>query len=310
MSTYNPYILSLALEDFQFEIKNWSGRIHENIEDLQYALRLGAEATSNMRSMVTYVQAECDTDKELVDESQQAIIESRAHLDEQSKAITQWEKHVDYVSETVHKHRRYWEDELAEAGTWVSDATHALSAAKKQLDKCRSEYERAKRAYDNAAENDKNTRYESQQLQAAEDRLVTAIADHNAAQIELARANARREACEGAVNIVQSAVEQLQNTRSILQDVYRSYGEAESAQSSAESLQQDAYTAHQQETKLVEQAHSNTSQAEEAISTASLHMSRILGIEQEAHAYADGATSAIAHRVDRLRMLDFPDLSI
>ncbi len=310
MSKYNPYVLSLALEDFQFEVRSWTSRMRESVADLQYELRLGAEATSKMRSLVTHVQEECETDTQLVAESDRAVAESRMELDQQSQKISRWEKYLDQQSDAINKHRRYWEIELEDAGAWVSEASTALNVARTQLDKAKSEYYRAERAYETAREKDESTTYEARQLQAAREKLSIATTQFNLAQIELDRANARKEACGEAVSLVREAFDQHMHAKAILNDVYQSYGEADSAQTAAESLQQDAIVANTEERNLADQAHANTTQAETEISTASLHMNRIINLEQESYTYADGAIGAIGHRVDKLRMLDFTDLSI
>jgi hypothetical protein len=308
---FNPYVLGLAIDDFRFEIKNWTYRIREYVSDARYELNNVAELSNRMRDKVTYVQGETDKDTEQVSEYGGFVSDSRAVLNKKSALIGNWDKYMQKVDSIVSQHKLHWEQELSSAQRWVSDAQRAVDVAQARVDKARYELQNAIDAYNRAARDDKrNTTSEERRLSEARREAELALALLASAQADLMSAVARADSCKKALGVIKEATAKVIEANGTLNDVYRSYGESDSAQTLAETMQYEAGNANIQEISATESAHSHASHAEQDVADATQLFNKIVGYEQESQSRSDSAIRAMEYRIEKLQMLDYPDLTV
>ena len=314
MSRYNPYVISLAIEDFRFEITNWINRIREFIQDLRYEFRLVQESVRQLHAVVANVRSETDTDTAQVQELQQHVTESRTNLNARNQEISAWEKYITELSKNVQDHRNYWETELSAALTWVSDAYRILQVAEGRLTAARDKLYEAERSleaalnYRDSEGKRQSTSYEERAVNEARREYNQAQSEYEQAQYEYNRAVARQNSCQAALNTIASAEEKLEAVHETLNHVWSSYNEADDSQSQAESSMSDAISTNKKEIAATQQAESNVAQASEQIDAGEVLLNQIYQDNQIAYTNANGATRMMDHRLEKLRMLDIPDL--
>lgn len=314
MSRYNPYILSIAIEDFMFEIKNWTNRIREYLQDMRYEFRLVQESVRQMHDVVANVRSETDIDTQTVQDYTQKVTESRTTLDAKNHEINAWEKYIAEVNKNIQDFKSYWNAELSAALTWVSDALRSLQVAEYNLNTARDELYAAEKRLETARDyrdsegKRQNTSYEENNVRKAQEKYNDAHRKYIEAKNEHNRAIARQNSCQEALNTIALAEQQLVTVDNTLNNVQSSYREADDSQSQSESSMSEATSTNQQEISVTEHAESSVAQASEQTNAGEALLNQTHQDEQLAYSNADGAIRTMDWRIEKLRMLDIPDL--
>lgn len=324
MSSQDPRVVAIALEDLLQELGVWSIRASQSLAEAVYTQRQAKERTERMWHQACIVMDQAKRDEELVAEllsdAATMVEKSLVGKDDADQTLEACDQAVQVATRT----RDFWDEQLQIALAWLERAEARLARALAEYESARNAYYYAERELEraisryNACRNNperKNCNSEASAVNAAQDalqqaayRLQLAEAEVMAAREEVEAARARVQCCSNAVDMANRAVNLATQGYSEAQHAVNS---VERSLEFANAASQHAYFAKETATEEMEAAEAMTAVTREAISftdEANTRLTNADRLEEAAQRYARGGTYEIRHRLTSLYLLNRPDL--
>ncbi|HEX7333180.1 MAG TPA: hypothetical protein VF290_16870 [Pyrinomonadaceae bacterium] len=324
MSSHDPRVVSIALEDLLQELGTWSVRASQLLAEAAYAQRQYREITERTWHQACIVMDHAKQDEELV---ANLLTDTAAMVDQSSTGKDNAEltlKASDKALQTATATLEFWQEQLQLALAW-------LQRAEARLARALAEYESAKRAYEsaqwdlehahsryNACRNNRertNCDAEARAVRAAQEalhqaayRLQLAEAELIAAREEVAAARARVQCCSNAVDAATKAVGLAKEAYSEAQHAVNS---VERSLEFAHSASQHANFASDTVAQELNAAEAMQTVAREAVSLkdeADTRLTNADRAEESAQRHAKGGMYEMRHRLTALYLVNRPDL--
>jgi chromosome segregation ATPase len=324
MSSHDPRMVAIALEDLVQELGVWSIRASQSLAEALYTQRQAKERTERMwhQACIVMDQAKQDDERvaELLSDTAAMVEKSLVGKDDAGLTLEACDRAVQVATST----RDFWDEQLQIALEWLKRAEARLARALAEYESARSAYYYAERELEraisryNACRNDperKNCNSEANAVNAAQDalqqaayRLQLAEAEVMAAREEVEAARARVQCCSNAVEVADQAVNLSAQAYSEAQHAVNS---VERSLEFANAANQHAYAAKETATEEMQMAEAMGAVTREAISLtdeANTHFTNADRLEEAAQRYAKGGTYEMRHRLTSLYLLNRPDL--
>lgn len=324
MSSTDPRVIAIALEDLSLEMRSWSVRAGQTLEASSYIQRQAKEVAERALQRASIVLDEARQDEEhvlgvcsAVDALLGECLEGR---DVAAITLGQAERTLDDATSTL----EHWEAELRKALAWLARAKARLARAIAEYRAAQWAFEQAERALERAQSryqscvNDKNRsncNSEARDVNSAQDELRSAayrlqLAEQEviAAQAEVDEAQARVDCCSNAVGFSKQAVGVARAAESEAQQALNS---AERSLEFAQAAEQAALVAKEKVGEEVAAAEQMLAVTRGAVSTtdeAATHLAAADAAEESAQRYARGAGHELEHKLQLLHQLNRPDL--
>ena len=324
MSSHDPRVVAIALEDLLQELGVWSVRVSQSLAEAVYAQRQSRERGERMWQEACIVMDQAKQDEELVAEllSDTATMVDKSVTGKNDAELTL--ETCDKALEVATSTRDFWHKQLQIALAWLARAEARLARALAEYESARNAYQYAQRELDraisryNACVNDRerrNCNSEANAVNAAQEalqraayRLQLAEAEVIAAREEVAAARARVQCCSNAVDAATQAVNLATEAFSEAQHAVNS---VERSLEFANAASQHAYFAKDSAAEEMEAAEAMTTVTREAISLmdeANARLTNADRLEESAQRYAKGSMYEVRHRLTALYWLNRPDL--
>ncbi|MFL6282062.1 MAG: hypothetical protein ACJ74Q_02715 [Pyrinomonadaceae bacterium] len=324
MSSIDPRVIAIALEDLSLEMRSWSARASQTLEASSYIQRQAKESVERAihRASVLLDEARQDEERVLgVCAAVDALLgECRNGRDIAAVTLGQAERALDDATSTL----EHWEEELRKALAWLARAEARLERALVEYDRALRAFEQAQAALERARSryqsclNDKNRsncNSEANAFNSAQDevrsaayRLQLAQEEVNAARAEVAAARARVQCCTNAVELATRAQSVARAAESEAQQALNS---AERGLEFAQAAEQAALVAKEkvgEEVAAAEQMLAVTRSAASTTDEAAAHLVAADTAEESAQRYARGTGHELEHKLQLLHQLNRPDL--
>lgn len=324
MSSYDPHIIAVALEDLLQEIRLWAARASQTLAAASYIQRQAKETAERALHRAAVLLDEAQQDEERVIKINSAVnsllAECHVGRDEALGTLDQARLEREAATETL----EFWEDELRKALAWLARAEARLARAISEYELAQTAFGQAKWELDRAESryracmNDKarsSCQREARALNAAQEnlhiaahRLQMAEIEVNAARAEVAAARARVQCCSSAVRYATQAVNVAQEAESQAQQAVNS---AERGLEFAQAAEQGVLAAKEKVTEELEAAEQMMTVTRSAVSMtdeAATHLALADKAEESAQRYARGADHELEYRLQLLHQLNVPDL--
>lgn len=324
MSSTDPRVIAIALEDLSLEMRSWSVRAGQTLEASSYIQRQAKEVAERALQRASIILDEAQQDEQHVIGVCAAVDallgECRNGRDVAAVTLGQAEQALDDATSTL----AHWESELRKALAWLARAEARLARALAEYDSAVRAFEQARAALERAQSryqsclNDKNRSNcngEASAVNSAQDevrsaahRLQLAEAEVNAARAEVAAARARVQCCTNAVEFATRAQGVAQAAESEAQQALNS---AERSLEFALAAEQAALVAKEKVGEGVAAAEQMLAVTRGAVSTmdeAATHLAAADAAEASAQRYARGAGHELEHKLQLLYQLNRPDL--
>ena len=324
MSSHDPRVVAMALEDLVQELGVWSVRAGQSLAEAVYTQRQAKERTERMWHQACIVMDQAKQDEELVAGllSDTATIVDKSLTGKNDADLTL--EACDHAFQVATSTRDFWDEQLQEALAWLERAEARLALALAEYESARSAYHYAERELAraisryNSCLNDRerrNCNSEASAVNAAQDalqraayRLQLAEAEVIAAQEEVAAARARVQCCTNAVDAATRAVnlgaEALSEAQHAVNSVERSLEFAQAASQHA-SFAKDAAVAEMHAAELMITV---TREAVSLTDEAHVRLTNADRLEESSQRYIKGSIYEIRHRLTALYLLNRPDL--
>jgi exonuclease VII small subunit len=324
MSSHDPRVVVIALEDLLQELGIWSVRASHSLAEASYVQRQAREIVERQWHNACVVMDQAKQDEELVANllTDTATMVDQATTGKDIAELTLAAS--DEALQAATATREFWEEQLQIALAWLERAEARLARALAEYESARRAYEhaqweleRAQSRYNACLNNRERTNCdgEARAVRAAQEalhraayRLQMAEAEVIAAQEEVAAARARVQCCSNAVDAATQAV-------SVATDAY---SEAQLAVNSVERSLEFAHAANQhacfasdtvvQEMNAAEAMRTVTREAISFTDEAATRLTNADRAEESAQRHARGGMYEIQHRSTALYLLNRPDL--
>lgn len=324
MSSYDPRIIAIALEDLLQEIRLWAARASQTLTAASYIQRQAQETAQRALHRAAVLLDEAQQDEERVIKISTAaaslLAECQVGRDEALSTLNHAHAELEAATETL----EFWEEELRKALAWLERAEARLARAIREYELARTAFDQAQwelnraEARYRACMSDKDRsncdrearalRSAQEDLQIAAHRLQMAEAEVHAAQIEVDTARARVQCCSNAVHYATQAVNVAQEAEAQAQQAVNS---AERGLEFAQAAEQGALAAKEKvadELEAAEQMMTVTRDAVSMTDEAATHLALADNAEESAQRYARGAEHELEYRLQLLYQLNVPDL--
>ncbi len=324
MSSADPRVIMLALQDLIAELQRWSVTASEVISQVGYRQRQLIETVEIALHRAGVVLDRAQQDEERVEDIEQRTNDLVTQCTQGVSKAEAGKSASFQVLQSAQATLQHWQEELAKAKAWLARAKARLEAARVALRQAQADLRNAEwelnRAINQlrAAQNDKERRStwgEQAAVNAARARVAQAQtnvtiaqAEVIAAEEEVARAEARVALCEQAVQMSENAVEigkkGFQEAETALNYAERSREAAQATQRTAQRARQEVDQEYQAATQMM----SRTRQAQEFSDEGRVHLSH--GENQESKAQMDVSLGRreVEEKIDILREINRPTL--
>jgi hypothetical protein len=324
MSSNDPRIIAVALEDLIQEIGLWSSTASQTIDFADQTQRHAREnaETALHRAAVTVDEAQQDGERanQIMTRAEEMVDRVESGVTQANATIARAEQEIDHANSTL----SFWEAELSSARAWLRRAEARLARAQVDYDRARqavyyaqSELDRAQSRY-RACMNDRerqNCNSEARAVNAAQAELRQAQYDFQAAQAELIaateevnQARARVECCSRAVDFASQAVtvalEAESHAAEALSSIQRSFDFAKAAAQNALVAKGKAF----EEIDTARQMLAASENALASTSTAALRLTTADNAAEQAQRYVMNGRYNVEYRLQMLRQFDLPEL--
>jgi len=324
MSSHDPRVVSIALEDLLQELGIWSVRASQSLAEASYGQRQYREITERAWHKACIVMDRAKQDEELVANllSDTATMVDQSVSGKDNAELTL--QAADEALQTATATLEVWKEQLQRALAWLARAEARLAralaeyeSARRAYDQAQWELQRAQSRYNACVNNRERTNCDSEArdvraaqeaLQQAAYRLELARAEVIAAREEVEAARARVQCCSNAVDAATEAVNL----------AAEAYSEAQHAVNSVERSLEFANAASQhahfasdtvaQELNTAEAMKTVTREAVSLTDEAGTRLTRADHAEESAQRHATGSMYEIRHRLTALYLLNRPDL--
>lgn len=324
MSSRDPRIIAVALEDLREETGLWSTAASQTLAAAYQTQRNLRECVERGFHRASVVLDEALQDRELVTKS---LSSADAQMDQAETARVDAHSTLEQAQEEVQEATsvlEFWELELEKALAWLARAEARLERAIAEYERARSAVEQAKYALQraesryNSCLRDKNrsncnseanaVNSAAEVLQSALYRLQLAEAELIAAKAEVAAARARVQCCSQAVHYATEAVRVAREAESSGEQAVNC---AERSSELATVAQLNARLAEAKVGIELETAEQMLAAAKDAVSQtdeASARLTTADNAEETAQRNVRGANHEILYRLERLHEFDRADL--
>lgn len=324
MSSTDPRVIAIALEDLSLEMRSWAARAAQTLEASSYIQRQAVEAAERALHRASVLLDDARRDEEHVLGICAAVDalsgECRNGREVAAATLGQAERELNDATSTL----EFWEDELRKALAWLARAKARLARAiaeyreaQRALEQAKAALERAQSRYQSCL-NDKNRsncNSEASAVNSAQTevsnaayRLHLAEQEVIAAQAEVDAAQARVDCCTNAVGFSRQAVDVARAAESEAQQALNS---AERSLEFALAAEQAALAAKEKVAEEVAAAEQMLVVTRAAVTTtdeAATHLAAADAAEESAQRYARGAGHELEHKLQLLHQLNRPDL--
>jgi len=326
MSTYDPRVVSMALEDLVQELGGWSVRASQSLAEAVYTQRQARERTERMWHQACIVMDQAKQDEqqvaELLSDTATMVDKSLTGKNDADHTLEACTEALQVATST----RDFWDGQLQKALAWLARAEARLARALAEYESARSAYHSAERELEraisryNACQNDRDRRNcnsEASAVNAARDalqraayRLQLAEAEVMAAREEVAAARARVQCCTNAVN---AATQAMNLAAEAYTEAQHAVNSVERSLEFAQAANQHAYFAKDAAAEEMAAAGAMRTVAREAVSLtdeAHIRLTNADRLEESAQRYIKGSTYEIRQRLTQLYLLNRPDLAV
>ena len=326
MSSYDPRVIAIALEDLSQEMLSWSARAAQTLDSTSYIQRQAKEAAERAFHRASVLFDEAQQDEEHVHNAIAAVDALMGECQNGRNVAADTLRQAEEVLREATSTLEYWEDELAKALAWLARAEARLERAIAEYNEALRAFEYAKSALERAHSryqsclNDKNRsncNSEASDVNSAQDalrsaayRLQLAQEEVNAARAEVAAARARVQCCTNAVEYATNAVNIASAAESEAQQALNS---AERSLEFAQAAEQSTLVAKEkvsQEVAAAEQTLAVTRAAMSTTDDAATRLAAADAAEESAQRYALGAGHELEHKLQLLYQINRPDLYV
>jgi hypothetical protein len=326
MSSYDPRVIAVALEDLLLEMRLWSARASQTLAAASYVQRQAHENAERAfyRASVLLDEAQRDDERagKINSEANAIMDKCRAGREEATDTIAQAQDELDAATLTL----EFWENELGKALAWLERAEARLARAIAEYNLAQTAYGQAQWEVKQAESryrscvNDKdrnNCDREARDLNSAQEDLMLAAhrvqmarQEVNEAEAEVAAAKAQVRCCSNAVRYATQAVTLATEAESQAQQALNS---AERSLEFAEAAVQNALIAHDKVVEEMQAAEQMLAVTRNVVSTtddAATQLAAADGAEDYAQRYARSGWHELEHRLQLLYQLNKPELNI
>jgi hypothetical protein len=324
MSSNDPRVIAIALEDLLQEMQSWSARAGQTLAAAVYIQRQARETAERALHRASILLDEARQDEERVQQVNAAVDallrDCRNGQEVAAGTLQQAEVVLHHATSTL----EHWEEELRKALAWLARAEARLARALAEYDSAQRAFEQAKSSLERAQSryqsclNDKNrsncnseagaVNSAQEEVRRAAYRLQLALDEVNAARAEVAAARARVQCCTRAVDYATQAVNLARAAESAARQAANS---AERSLEFAQAAEQAALVATNkvgEEVAAAEQMLAVTRGVVATTDEAAAHLTAADAAEESAQRYARGAGHELEHKMQLLHQLNLPDL--
>jgi exonuclease VII small subunit len=325
MSSHDPRVVSIALEDLLQELGVWSLRASHVLAEAAYAQSQYREITERTWRKACIVMDHAKQDEDLVanllTDTATMINQSTTGKDNAELTLHAADEAVQAATATL----KFWGEQLQIALAWLERAEARLVRALAEYESAKTAYQQAQWELDrtqsryNACINNRERRNcdgEARAVRAAQAalhqaayRLQVAEAEVTAAREEVAAARARVHCCSNAVDAAKKAVSLATEAYSEAQHAVNS---VERSLEFADAANQHAFFTSDMVAQEMTAAEAMQAAAREAVSLTDEAAARLTyadRAEESAQRYARGGMYEIRQRLAALYLLNRPDLS-
>jgi tetratricopeptide (TPR) repeat protein len=322
MSTYNPRILAVALEDLHDEMDRWSETASETLAMAERSHREGVEEVDRVLHQAAITMHEAQVDAESVQDALSTVASAVDRCMAARQTAQETGAQVTVALDLSRSTLLNWQNELRLALEWLERAKARLALAVQMLqqaiyafEQAKAELERTDHAYQVAVSEKRNATFQALALRAAQANLEKAAVqvqlarqEVEAAQLEVAQAEARVACCQRAVGFSEQAVnlaeQAMSEANEAINAAERSHEMALAADRSVHQAEQYA----QMEMEVAGEMQAAGRSAQTYVEEAFAHFKQADHMEESSQRYSKNARMELRHRTGSLYEMNRPTL--